>query len=159
MKKIKNPFAGQEGYNCFGCSPDNHHGLKLEFWFNEEEKFVEAKWNPQEFLQGYTGVLHGGIQATVMDEIASWAIYVLLETAGVTSKMEIQYLKPVLIACGPITVISSFINKEKRLANMKVDLFDGNIQICTTANVQYFIYPQEIAIKKLNYPGLRAFID
>jgi uncharacterized protein (TIGR00369 family) len=159
MKKIKNPFAGHEGYYCFGCSPDNNHGLKLEFWFNEEEKTVEAKWSPKEYLQGYTGVLHGGIQATIMDEIASWAIYVLLETAGVTSKMEIRYLKPVLIASGPITIKASLDSKEKRLANMKVELLDGNNQICTTASVQYFIYPQEIAIKKLNYPGLKAFID
>jgi uncharacterized protein (TIGR00369 family) len=158
MKKIHNPFAGNAGYNCFGCSPDNHHGLKLEFWLNEESKTVEARWNPEEYLQGYSGVLHGGIQATVMDEIASWAIYVLLDTAGVTSKIEIRYLKPVLIGNGTITVKASLIQKEKRLADIRVELFDGNNQLCAEGTVQYFIYPQEIAIKKLNYPGINAFM-
>lgn len=158
MKKINNPFIGGNGYNCFGCSPDNHHGLKLDFWFDEENKTVQTKWNPTEDLQGYTNVLHGGVQATILDEIASWAIYVILETGGVTSKMEINYLKPVLISNGPITVKASSINVEKRIASVKTELYDGNNVLCSEAVVQYFIYPQEIAMKKLNYPGLEAFL-
>ena len=27
MKKIINPWRNHEGYNCFGCSPDNPIGL------------------------------------------------------------------------------------------------------------------------------------
>ena len=30
-KKIINPWRNHEGYNCFGCSPDNPIGLHLEF--------------------------------------------------------------------------------------------------------------------------------
>ena len=26
MKKIINPWKNMEGYNCFGCSPDNEAG-------------------------------------------------------------------------------------------------------------------------------------
>jgi len=50
------------------------------------------------------------------------------------------------------------INHEKRFANIAVELFDGKSVLCTQADVQYFIYPQELAIKKLNYPGIKAFI-
>ncbi len=158
MKKINNPFTGNAGFNCFGCSPDNHHGLKLEFWLNEEDKAIEANWNPMDYLQGYTDVLHGGIQATIMDEIASWAIYVLLETGGVTSKMEIHYLKPVMISNGPITIKAKIKSKRKRFANISVKIFDAKNEFCTEANVQYFIYPHELAVKKLKYPGIKAFI-
>lgn len=159
MKKISNPFKGKDDYNCFGCSPDNHHGLKLEFWFDEENKTVETNWDPLDYMQGYNNVLHGGVQATIMDEIASWAVYVILETGGVTSKMEIKYRKPVLISNGSIKVKAHILNKEKRLANIKTELYDGNNELCAEALVQYFIYPQEIAIKKLNYPGIKAFLD
>ena len=31
-KKIINPWRNHEGYNCFGCSPDNPIGLHLEFY-------------------------------------------------------------------------------------------------------------------------------
>lgn len=28
MKKIINPWKNMEGYNCFGCSPDNEAGVE-----------------------------------------------------------------------------------------------------------------------------------
>ena len=30
MKKIINPWKGMEGYNCFGCAPNNEAGVKME---------------------------------------------------------------------------------------------------------------------------------
>jgi uncharacterized protein (TIGR00369 family) len=158
MKKINNPFADLVDHKCFCCSPNNPIGLKLEFWYDEENKIVETRWNPLEYLQGYPNVLHGGIQSTLMDEVASWAVYILLETGGVTSKMEIKFLKPVLISNGPLSIKASLINKEKRFANIRTELYDGYNELCAEGIVQYFIYPQELAIKKLNYPGLNAFL-
>ena len=32
MKKIINPWKGMEGYNCFGCAPNNEAGVKMEFY-------------------------------------------------------------------------------------------------------------------------------
>jgi len=72
MKKIRNPFAGMQGFDCFGCSPDNPIGLKLNFI--EEAEYLTSEWQPSDHLQGYMNILHGGIQATLMDEIASWTI-------------------------------------------------------------------------------------
>ena len=158
MKKINNPFANLTEHKCFCCSPNNPIGLKLEFWFDEENRIVSTNWNPLEYLQGYPNVLHGGIQSTLMDEVASWSVYVLLETGGVTSKMEIKFLKPVLLSNGLLTIKASLIDKEKRFANIKTELFDGKNELCAEAIVQYFIYPQELAIKKLNYPGIKAFL-
>jgi len=94
-----------------------------------------------------------------MDEVASWAIYILLETGGVTSKMEIKFLKPVLLTNGLVTIKANLIDKEKRFANIKTELFDGKNDLCAEAIVQYYIYPQELAIKKLNYPGIKAFLE
>ena len=158
MKKINNPFANKADHKCFCCSPNNPIGLKLDFWFDEENRIVQTTWNPIEFLQGYPNVLHGGIQSTLMDEVASWAVYVLLQTGGVTSKMEIKFLKPVLISNGKITIKATFIDQDKRLANISTELYDGKNELCAIGNVQYYIYPQELAIKKLNYPGIDAFL-
>ena len=35
---------------------------------------VHVDFNPAEHFTGYTGVVHGGIIATVLDEILGWAI-------------------------------------------------------------------------------------
>ena len=93
MKKISNPFEKSENYNCFGCSQNNKFGLQMKFFEDEDE--IVTFWQPQNRFQGYNFVLHGGIQATLMDEIASWVVFIKLKTAGVTSKMEIRYKKPV----------------------------------------------------------------
>ena len=37
---------------------------------------------------GFHDILHGGIQATMMDEIASWVVLVKLDTSGVTYPLE-----------------------------------------------------------------------
>ena len=37
MKKIINPWKNMEGYNCFGCSPDNEAGVRMEFYEDGDE--------------------------------------------------------------------------------------------------------------------------
>ena len=92
MRKIKNPWQAKPGYYCFGCSPDNPAGVKMEFY--EDGDDVVCFWNPQAEYQGWINTLHGGIQATLMDECAAWVITRKLQTTGVTSKLEVKYKKP-----------------------------------------------------------------
>jgi uncharacterized protein (TIGR00369 family) len=159
MIKIKNPFINIDEHKCFCCSSSNPIGLKLDFWYNEVEKSVETTWNPDKYLQGYPNVLHGGIQSTLMDEVASWALYVLMETAGVTSKLEIRFRKPVYVNKGTIKVTAKLIGTEKRLANFRTELYDSENNLCAEGLVQYFFYPQGIAKEQLNYPGIEAFLN
>ena len=86
MKKIINPWKGLEGYNCFGCAPNNEAGIKMEFYEDGDE--VVSIWKPRPEYQGWINTLHGGIQAVLMDEICAWVILRKLQTTGVTSKME-----------------------------------------------------------------------
>ena len=84
-----NAYSELEGYNCFGCSPTNPCGLKCRFV--DEGEYVTCHWMPDENFQGFFHILHGGIQATLMDEIASWVIFSRMKTAGVTANMNIKY--------------------------------------------------------------------
>ena len=72
-RKMYNANADLEGYNCLGCSPTNPYGLKCKFV--DEGEYITCHWVPSENYQGFFHVLHGGIQATLIDEIASWAIF------------------------------------------------------------------------------------
>ena len=45
MKKIINPWKDMEGYNCFGCSPDNEAGVRMEFYEDGDE--VVSIWKPR----------------------------------------------------------------------------------------------------------------
>jgi len=160
MIKIKNPFKEhgiRENYNCFGCSPFNEVGLQLEFWENGEE--LLAKWKPRNTLEGWHDVIHGGIQAALLDELAGWIVLIKVKTAGVTSELNIKYLKPVNISKGEITVIGKVVSTEKRLAKISASLLDGEGQECATAEMVYFCFPENIARAKYHYPGHEAFYE
>ncbi|SHF99326.1 uncharacterized domain 1-containing protein [Mariniphaga anaerophila] len=158
MRKITNPFshaADNGAYNCFGCSPANEHGLHLEFWEDGDE--LVAKWQPQNEYEGWIGVLHGGIQATLMDEAAAWLVFVKMKTSGVTSFLNVSYSKPVHISKGEITIRARLMAIEKHIASIECILQDGDGRACAKAEAGYFCFPEKIARAKYNYPGADAF--
>ena len=157
MIKLNNPYAKYETYSCFGCSPTNPYGLKMQFFKDGDE--IVCKWDPETHYQGFHDVLHGGIQATMMDEIASWAVFVLLDTAGVTYQLQTKYRKPVHISKGLITIRARLVKQEKRLAEIEASLFDGEEKLCSESRVHYFVMPREKAVSDLHFPGKDAFLS
>jgi acyl-coenzyme A thioesterase PaaI-like protein len=153
---INNPFHKLEGYNCFGCSPDNKLGLRMHFRIEDDE--VICDWEPENHLQGWVGVLHGGIQATLMDEIASWFVFVKLKTAGVTSKMEVKLIKPVKMDKAPFRLRATLKEMQKNIALIHVELFMSDGILGAEAIMHYFTYPEKIASQRLYYPGIEHFI-
>ena len=93
MKKIENFWDKVDSFKCFGCSKHNDHGLHMEFW--EDGDKVVSHWKPETFYEGWIGIIHGGIQATLCDEIAGWTVISKLNAKAVTAKMEIKYIRPV----------------------------------------------------------------
>ncbi|KAF5071108.1 hypothetical protein DSECCO2_215850 [anaerobic digester metagenome] len=157
MKKILNPFVKLEGYNCFGCSPDNPAGLQLKF--TEEGEYIVARWMPKPQFQGWKNVLHGGIQATLLDEIASWLVFVKLKTSGVTSRMEVKLSKPVYTDKGELTLKARLSDMNRNIAVIDTSLSDHNGELCTTAVMHYYTFPLQVAREKLWYPGGEAFYE
>jgi len=155
MIPLKNPYAALEGYHCFGCSPHNPDGLQMQFF--EEGEFIVSNWHPGPRYQGFVDVLHGGIQATLMDEIASWVVFVKLGTAGMTYRMSTRYKAPVRISRGAITLRARLKEGRRRVASIEVVLEDGEGNLCSESSVEYFVLPREKAKLDLHYPGKDAF--
>jgi len=157
VKKIRNPFLESENYLCFGCSPKNQSGLRMEFY--EEGEEVVSYWSPHDNFRGYDSFLHGGIQTTLMDEIAAWTVFVKVKTAGVTSRIETQFHKPVYTDRGKIELRAKVAELNKNIATIQVRLLDSEKKLCSESRVDCFTYPQKIALKKLHYPGYDSFYD
>lgn len=157
MRQIQNPFerAKSDSYNCFGCAPENKIGLALKFW--EEGDEVVARWQPHRNFEGYNNVVHGGIQATLMDEVASWTVYIKCETAGVTASMDVSYKHPVYVSDGEIEVRGKLVEQNRRFATIETRIVTGEGKVSALGQVKYFIYPTNVAKEKLNYPGIEAF--
>jgi uncharacterized protein (TIGR00369 family) len=157
MRKIINPFRSNKGYNCFGCSPDNRLGLQMNFF--DDGEFVTCDWEPKDHFQGYINILHGGIQSTLIDEIASWACYIKLEAAGVTLKMNVDFKRPVYVNQGIVHLKARINAVNKNIASVKVELFDSTQKLCSEGMVDYYLLPKEKAAKELLYPGIEKFFD
>lgn len=155
MIRLKNPYAEYESYNCFGCSPSNAAGLKMEFFEDGEE--IVSRWEPGQLYQGFHDILHGGIQATLMDEIASWVVFLKLDTAGVTYRLQTRYRRPVRISSGPVTLKAVLREQKRNMAVIGVVLLDGTGTVCSEGEVDYFVLPEEKARREMHYPGKEAF--
>ena len=127
--------------------------------FIEEGEFLISNWKPVEYFSGYKKILHGGIQATLLDEIASWAVLIKLKTAGVTANLNVKYKNPVYTT-EPVILIKARIEKHiKRLAFIQVQLFNSKGELCTEGDIKYFIFPEKVAKKKLHMPDYNEFFE
>jgi len=80
---------------CFGCSATNPAGLQLQFF--ETDDGVEVEYTAARHLEGAPGVVHGGIQATLLDEALCMTAHAKFGTPVVTGELTIRYLRPVPI--------------------------------------------------------------
>lgn len=151
MKKIINPFVHLEGYNCFGCAPQNPLGVKMEFY--EDGNDIVSIWQPQSEYQGWLNTLHGGIQSVLLDEICGWVVMRKLQTAGVTSKMETRFLRPVRTDGGQITLRARIVEQRRNLITIDAELTDADGKLCTTARCTYFAFPQAKAEREMHFRG------
>ena len=87
---------------CFGCGQANEDGLRLEF-FQHPNGDVETRHTTASHHCGLDTVVHGGIQATILDEVMGVAAQLALPTdasemACVTAEMHLTYRRPVPMA-------------------------------------------------------------
>ena len=89
MDTIKDDF-------CFCCGQKNERGLRLAISYpapgRSESGFLVPEW-----YSGWSGVAHGGLLSTVLDEVMAHACISLGEQAAsaVTAEMTVRFRKPV----------------------------------------------------------------
>lgn len=157
MRKIINPYGELRGYQCFGCSPNNVHGLQMQFFEDGED--IVSIWSPRSRFQGYKDILHGGIQATLMDEIASWCVQIRMKTVGVTSNLEIRYRKPVYTTDDKITLRSRILEVRRNLVDIQVELYNGRDELCAEGMATYFTFKREVAERNFHFPDYKRFFE
>jgi acyl-coenzyme A thioesterase PaaI-like protein len=79
--------------NCFVCGAENPAGLDLEF--QTDGRVVRGVWTPSAHLAGFLHTVHGGLTATVLDEVMTWACGVVGGRFCYCAEMSVRYLAPV----------------------------------------------------------------
>lgn len=155
-RKVPNPYAGNRDYRCFGCDPNNPIGLKLEFTVDGDRVFCD--WNPRADLEGYPGVTHGGILATLCDEIAAWYLHAVRGTAGMTRELSVSYHQPARAAEAPFRLEAHAIEEDSRSALIEVTVTGAAGTHFCTARCSYAVFSEAVARRRLGFPGREAFM-
>ena len=119
---------------CFGCSEINPIGLKLKFTYNNNG--VITKWIPKEEYQGWPGILHGGITATILDEVMAKLIE-HKDIWAVTAEMDVRYVKK--IAIGKELIARAWIEKQsKKILYLKSEIKNKEKDVLAEGSGKYF---------------------
>jgi uncharacterized protein (TIGR00369 family) len=97
-RDLGQPLIVRSDHGCFGCGRLNPRGLRLAFRTLPAAlgPGVWAPFVPDRELEGYAGVVHGGIVSTVLDEIMAWALYERGVWA-VTAELSVRFRRPIVI--------------------------------------------------------------
>ncbi|MBU8933474.1 MAG: PaaI family thioesterase [candidate division Zixibacteria bacterium] len=76
---------------CFVCGQENETGLKARFFWDEDKAVCDITAN--EAFSGYKNVFHGGIVATLLDEVMIKSL-LAQGILAVTAELTVQFLKP-----------------------------------------------------------------
>lgn len=96
--------------NCFVCGRNNPDGLRLEI---KNDKITQRSWavtKIDEKFCGWSGVVHGGIISTMLDEIMAYAAFTIYDS-GVTGEISVRFRKP--IPTGREILIEGFVESQK----------------------------------------------
>lgn len=114
--------------HCFVCGVENPRGLQLSF-YQDRPGEVSAETTVREDYQGYPGIVHGGIVAAMLDEIASRAAMAEGEKRFmVTATIKVRYHRPVPIG-QPLRLVGRLCTRRGRIATARgeVRLPDGRL--------------------------------
>ena len=134
MKEIFNPYPGQD---CFFCGRENEIGLKLKFQVTDSNPpELVTRLTPNARLKGLGRILHGGIQSGLFDEIMGWTTHYLTESMGVTSNLEVRFLRPLYVD-QEIEVRCRIERIEGSRVHMAARITDQSGRVSTTATGTY----------------------
>jgi acyl-coenzyme A thioesterase PaaI-like protein len=143
VREIENIFLDFPGYGCFACDPRNKLGLRMKFYADDEKGEVFTKLRLEEHLSGFPGILHGGIQCALVDEVAFWAMFDKLKKIGVTMRVEMDFVKKVDNP-GALEIRGRIEQIRDRRVTVKVNIYGGQNNLATRSRVTYFIPKREM---------------
>ena len=123
---------------CFACGELNTHGLNLVLHAAGDTCWTELTLLPA--FQGWEGIAHGGIVATILDEVMGWAL-AGADAWGFTARMSIEYRRPVPVGAR-IRGEGRLVGRRRRLLTLTGRLINAETgEVLATADATYVAAP------------------
>ena len=145
---------------CFICGLENPIGLKLRI-YQTEPGVIESTYTAPDQFQGYPGVLHGGIVATILDEISGRALMGDPSEPRFmfTAKLEVKYRRNVPIG-KPLNIVGKAGRSKGKMAEGWAGIYDEQGNLLAEANTMLINVPQEtLDVTNLENLGWKVYPD
>jgi uncharacterized protein (TIGR00369 family) len=147
--------------HCFVCGVENIYGLRLDFFETGPGEVTVETIVPDQF-QGYPGVVHGGIVASLVDE-ALGRVHMGSDPRNprfmYTAKLSVQYRKPVPTN-QPLKIVAHAVKSKKRSATSVAEIFGPDDELLAEADAVLINIPEEtISNVDLESLGWKVYPD
>lgn len=128
---------------CFVCGVANPYGLQLTFYQSGPGEVV-AEYTVPDRYQGYPGVVHGGIVAAMLDEIAGRS-----HMGGdhprfmYTARLEVRYRRNVPLGV-PLRLVGRAGESRSRTATAKGEIYDPEGVLLAEADALLVDIPKDV---------------
>ena len=129
---------------CFICGLENPVGLQLKI-YEVEPGVIETTYTAPEHYQSYPGILHGGIVATILDEISGRSFMgdPSQPRFMFTAKLEVKYRKNVPIGT-PLRIVGKAGKTKGRMAEGWAGIYDEAGTLLAEGNTLLIDVPAEV---------------
>ncbi len=127
---------------CFACGLENETGLKLTFYSKGSDMVVCNYQIPLRF-EGFPGVAHGGVVASILDEAIVRAFMAAdPDRFMYTARLMTRYRNPVPIE-QPLRIVGTILRDRGRMAESKAELFGPDGTLLAEAEALVVEYPKD----------------
>jgi uncharacterized protein (TIGR00369 family) len=122
-------------HSCFVCGESNPKGLNLRS--QTDGQIVRMHFVPGPEHVGFAQIVHGGIIATLLDEVMVWACAVKTKRFAFCAELSVRYLRP--LPPGEKTLLSAELvgDHRGRLFEAKAELGGESGTVFATATGKY----------------------
>ncbi len=131
--------------HCFVCGLENLYGLRLKFYATGPGEVTTHCSIPEQY-QGYPGVVHGGVVAAMLAEVAARALMGVDPDATrfmVTARLTIQYRQTVPVA-QPLRIVGKVEKEKHRSATAKAAIYGAGQQVLAEASALLVDLPEQV---------------
>lgn len=139
-------------HSCFVCGESNPIGLKLRF--QTDGRIVQTRFHPGPAHVGFRQTVHGGLIATLLDEIMVWACAVRTGRFAVCAELTTRFLHPIRPGDEVVASGELLLNRKNRIFETRGTLRNPSGRICAEAAGKYLpIKPAELSELAADFVG------
>ncbi|MFH1633472.1 MAG: PaaI family thioesterase [Chloroflexota bacterium] len=137
-------FKQPNSRQCFVCGLENPVGLKLAFYETAPGE-VTVNYIVPDHFQGYPDVVHGGIVASLVDEVLG-RVHIGCDPENArfmyTARLSIQYRKPVPVG-KPIKIVGHAVKTKRHTATSTAEIYGPDDELLVEAEALLVDVPPE----------------